>query len=191
MLIHDCCGLRAAVTLKAVEILCGHAMLAKNALEVDASPQRFGGVVAHTVIVVPSNRRDFGHWVLTFGGAERAIVTRHLRRAMPNLIFRVVSFREGMQMKRQYLHLSVYRCDTCQGPVVTASLAVRENEISKETGKRELGARCLACGRQQIASTVPGVVRHFPPTEWQAASTVNPSSLKAASVEAISRASKD
>jgi hypothetical protein len=38
-------------------------------------------------------------------------------------------------MKRQYLHLSVYRCDQCQGPVVTASLAVRENEISKETDK--------------------------------------------------------
>jgi DNA-directed RNA polymerase subunit RPC12/RpoP len=75
----------------------------------------------------------------------------------------------GCKMKRQYLHLSVYRCDTCQGPVVTASLAVRENEISKETDKRELGARCLACGHQQIASTVPGVARHFPPTEWQAA----------------------
>ena len=98
---------------------------------------------------------------------------------------------EGMQMKRQYLHLSVYRCDTCQGPVVAASLAARENEISRETDKRELGARCLACGHQQIASAEPGVARHFPPTEWQAASTVNPSSLKADFVEAISRASKD
>jgi hypothetical protein len=51
MLIHDCCSLRAAVALKAVEILCGHGMLAKNALEVDAAPQWFRGVVAHTFIV--------------------------------------------------------------------------------------------------------------------------------------------
>jgi hypothetical protein len=68
---------------------------------------------------------------------------------------------------------------------------VRENEISKETDKRELGARCLACGHQQIASTVPGVARHFPPTEWYAANTIDPSSLKAAFVEALGRASKD
>jgi len=79
----------------------------------------------------------------------------------------------------------------CQGPVVSASLAVRENEISKETDQREVGARCLACGYQQIASTMPGVARHFPPTEWQAASNVNPSSLKAAFVEALGRASND
>jgi DNA-directed RNA polymerase subunit RPC12/RpoP len=109
---------------------------------------------------------------------------------MPNLSPELLRF-ERMQMKRQYLHLSVYRCDTCQGPVVTASLAVRENEISRETDKRELGARCLACGHQQIASSVPGVARHFPPTEWQGASTVNPSSLKAAFVEALGRESKD
>ena len=42
-------------------------------------------------------------------------------------------------MKRHYLHLSVYRCEKCQGPVVTGSLAVRENEISSETEKREMG----------------------------------------------------
>jgi len=94
-------------------------------------------------------------------------------------------------MKRQYLHLSVYRCDQCQGPVVTASLAVRENEISRETDKRELGARCLACGHQQIASTVPGVARHFPPTEWHGANAIDPSSLKTAFVEMMGRASKD
>jgi DNA-directed RNA polymerase subunit RPC12/RpoP len=109
---------------------------------------------------------------------------------MPNLFSERIGF-EGTQMKRQYLHLSVYRCDKCQGPVVTASLAVRENEISKETDKRELGARCLACGHQQIASTGPGVVRHFPPTEWHAANTIDPSSLKAAFVEALGRASND
>jgi DNA-directed RNA polymerase subunit RPC12/RpoP len=109
---------------------------------------------------------------------------------MPNLFSERLRFEET-QMKRQYLHLSVYRCDKCQGPVVAASLGVRENEISKETDRRELGARCLACGHQQIASTAPGVARHFPPTEWHTANTIDPSSLKAACVEALGRASND
>lgn len=110
---------------------------------------------------------------------------------MLNLSFRVGSFSKGRKMKKQYLHLSVYRFDKCQGPVVTASLAVRENGISRETDKRELGARCLACGHQQIASTAPGIARHFPPTEWQAANTIDPSSLKTAFVEMLGRASRD
>ena len=109
---------------------------------------------------------------------------------MPNLFSERLGF-EGTQMKRQYLHLSVYRCDKCHGPVVTASLAVRENEISKETDKRELGARCLVCGHQQIASTGPGVVHHFPPTEWHSANTIGPMRMKAAFVEALGRASND
>lgn len=70
-------------------------------------------------------------------------------------------------MKKQYLHLSVYRCDLCQGPVVTASVGVRENEISRETDKQEIGALCLSCGHKQINATAPGVARHFPPIEWQ------------------------
>jgi hypothetical protein len=30
-------------------------------------------------------------------------------------------------MKRQYLHLSAYQCDKCEGPVISGSIAVREN----------------------------------------------------------------
>ncbi len=70
-------------------------------------------------------------------------------------------------MKRQYLHLSVYHCDKCQGPVVTASLAVRENEISKETEKQEVGAICISCGHRPGKLTASEVARHFPPTDWQ------------------------
>jgi hypothetical protein len=58
-------------------------------------------------------------------------------------------------MTRQYLHLSVFQCDECQGRVVTASLAVGENEISKETDKREIGAMCLSCGHKQSGATEP------------------------------------
>jgi hypothetical protein len=76
----------------------------------------------------------------------------------------------GDDMKRQYLHLSVYACDECKGPVVTGSLAVRENEISKETDIRQVGAICLSCGRRQNRKIEAGVIRAFPPVEWE---TVN------------------
>jgi hypothetical protein len=83
-------------------------------------------------------------------------------------------------------------CDqTAQGAVVTASLAVRENEISKETDKQEIGAMCLACGHKEGRATEPGVARHFPPTEWHAANTIDPSTLKTAFVEMLGRASRD
>jgi len=54
------------------------------------------------------------------------------------------------QMRRQYFRLFAYLCDKCRGPVASGSLAMRENEISRETDIREVGAicqRCLARGR--------------------------------------------
>jgi hypothetical protein len=91
-------------------------------------------------------------------------------------------------MKKHYLHLSVYRCDKCQGPVVTGSLAVRQNEISKETEKQEIGAICLSCGYRQ--RTTPGgtPARHFPPVDWPPSDTIKASNLTAAFVEALNRA---
>lgn len=73
-------------------------------------------------------------------------------------------------MKKQYLHLSVYRCEECRGPVVSGSLAVRENEISRETEQQEVGAICLSCGHRPAELSVLAIARHFPPTEWQAPS---------------------
>lgn len=72
------------------------------------------------------------------------------------------------QMTRRYLHLSVYSCDKCAGPVIKGSLAIRENEISKETDIKEVGAICLSCGHRQSAASEGGVIRQFPPVEWQA-----------------------
>jgi len=91
-------------------------------------------------------------------------------------------------MKKHYLHLSVYRCDKCQGPVVTGSLAVRENEISKETEKQQIGASCLACGSRQRAAPDGTPVRQFPPVDWPPLGGVNPSSVTSAFVEALNRA---
>jgi hypothetical protein len=91
-------------------------------------------------------------------------------------------------MRRQYLHLSTYHCDACDGPVVAGSLAVRENEISKETDIRQVGAICLSCGHRQYAATAPARARHLLPMEWAATDTIKVSSLTTAFVEALNRA---
>lgn len=69
-------------------------------------------------------------------------------------------------MRKQYLHVSVHSCNKCQGPVVSASLAVRENAISKETDIRQVGAICLSCGLRDHNATGKVNVRHYPPMEW-------------------------
>jgi hypothetical protein len=72
-----------------------------------------------------------------------------------------------MRMKTQYLHLSAYHCDQCEGPVISGSLGVRENEISKETNVTQVGAVCLACGHRQEKPREAGFMRQYPPMEWQ------------------------
>lgn len=91
-------------------------------------------------------------------------------------------------MRKQYLHLTAYPCDACDGPVITGSLAVRENEISKETGIRQVGAICLSCGHRQSAATAPEWARPLPPIEWAPAYAIKASHLTAAFVEALDRA---
>jgi hypothetical protein len=76
-------------------------------------------------------------------------------------------------MKKQYLHLSAYACDKCAGPVVAGSTAVRENEISRETDLREVGAICLSCGYRQNKATEPGLTRYFPPTPWESTKAID------------------
>jgi len=91
-------------------------------------------------------------------------------------------------MKKQYLHLSAFPCDTCKGPVVSGSLAVRENEISKETEVRQVGAICLSCGRRQSKATEPGITCQFPPAEWESSNAMDVPHLAAAFEELLSRA---
>ncbi|HUD64495.1 MAG TPA: hypothetical protein VMQ17_07950 [Candidatus Sulfotelmatobacter sp.] len=91
-------------------------------------------------------------------------------------------------MRKQYLHLSAYPCDTCAGPVVAGSLAVRENEISKETDIRQVGAICLGCGHLQSAATAPARARHLQPMEWAPVDAIQASHLTTAFVEGLNRA---
>ncbi|MFZ0200318.1 MAG: hypothetical protein WB523_09060 [Candidatus Sulfotelmatobacter sp.] len=91
-------------------------------------------------------------------------------------------------MKKQYLHLSVYPCDACTGPVIAGSTAVRENEISKEIDIRRVGAICLSCGHHQDKATEPARACHVLPIAWEAVEAIRASSLKGAFVEALNRA---
>ena len=91
-------------------------------------------------------------------------------------------------MRRQYLHLSAYSCDRCAGPVIAGSMGVRENEISKETDIRSVGAICLSCGHRQCAATEPARVHHLMPMEWAPADTIKASRRTTAFVEALNRA---
>ncbi len=92
-------------------------------------------------------------------------------------------------MKKHYLHLSAYPCDTCAGPVIAGSTAVRENEISKETGIRRVGLPvCLSCGHRQETATEPARVRHLLPIAWDPVDVMDDRLPTVVFAEALNRA---
>jgi hypothetical protein len=91
-------------------------------------------------------------------------------------------------MRKQYLHLSAYACDACSGPVIAGAVAVRENEISKETEITQVGAMCLSCGHRQSGPTEPARTHHLLPIEWDPVSASGTARVTAAFAEAINRA---
>ena len=90
-------------------------------------------------------------------------------------------------MRKQYLHLSAFPCDVCSGPVLSGSLAVRENEISRETDIRAVGAICLSCGHRQSQARAPGGTRYFPPVRWDVPETIGGGHLVSAYFETLNR----
>ena len=90
-------------------------------------------------------------------------------------------------MRKQYVHLSAYVCEMCAGLVIAGSVAVRENEISKETDIRQLGAICLSCGHRQSGPTEPGRTCHLLPIEWDPVSASGAGHLATELVEALNR----
>jgi hypothetical protein len=90
-------------------------------------------------------------------------------------------------MRKQYLHLSAFPCDVCTGPVLSGSLAVRENEISRETDIRAVGAICLSCGHRQNNATEPARARYFSPIPWESVGAIEASHLTAVFVETLNR----
>jgi hypothetical protein len=91
-------------------------------------------------------------------------------------------------MRKQYLHLSAYSCDRCDGPVVAGSLAIRENEISKETEIRQVGAVCLTCGHRQSKGTNSIGLRDLPPVPWEFTRASDDTHFATAFGEMLSRA---
>jgi hypothetical protein len=65
-----------------------------------------------------------------------------------------------------YLHLSVFPCDKCNGPVVSGLLGTRHNDISQETDIRTVGAACIACGFRPEHVPALEVQHCFRPMEW-------------------------
>jgi hypothetical protein len=70
-------------------------------------------------------------------------------------------------MRKQYLHLCAYPCEKCKGPVVAASLGIRETDITKEIDIRHIRGVCISCGNHQDTKTLP--VRDFFPALWDLA----------------------
>jgi len=69
-------------------------------------------------------------------------------------------------MLTKYLHLSAYRCDKCEGPVIAGSFGTRETEISRESALTSVGAACLSCGNKQTEMSEGNVAHQFAPVEW-------------------------
>ncbi len=69
-------------------------------------------------------------------------------------------------MKTNYLHLSAFACDECDGPVISASRSTRETEIQRATDIRQIGSVCLLCGKRYVGLPSSGIVRHIAPFEW-------------------------
>jgi hypothetical protein len=91
-------------------------------------------------------------------------------------------------MRKQYLHLSVYLCDKCHGPVVAGTVAIRENDISKETELTHVGAICLSCGHRHTIVGDTGIARQLPPIEWHSEKLIEGVHLKVAFGEMLGRA---
>ncbi len=86
-------------------------------------------------------------------------------RAMPPMTWHGV-FSDAANTATDYLHLFVFRCAKCNGPVIVGSLATRPDDISREINVRRIGALCLACGVKPERVEEPGIEHRFRPVPW-------------------------
>jgi len=90
-------------------------------------------------------------------------------------------------MRKHYLHVRAYRCNKCEGPVISGSTGVRENEISNETGIRDVGAICLSCGHRPDPGVTHSDVHDFPPVLWDTPKTARVDHMVSAYFETVNR----
>ncbi len=72
-------------------------------------------------------------------------------------------------MRTHYLHLCVFACIACNGPVISGSTATKETEIQRETDIKQIGTVCLSCGKRYGSLPISRTVRHIAPFEWNSA----------------------
>jgi hypothetical protein len=71
------------------------------------------------------------------------------------------------ETETQYLHLTAFPCEKCNGPVLAGSFGMRRDGISRETDIRKIGAACIACGFRPELMDEPSVNQHLRPIEWK------------------------
>lgn len=74
---------------------------------------------------------------------------------------------EGPEHATHYLHLVAFPCEKCRGPAILGWIGTREDDISRETGIREIGAVCLSCGCRPEAPIAPVESCQFRPVQWE------------------------
>jgi hypothetical protein len=73
----------------------------------------------------------------------------------------------GGEHATQYLHLSAFPCERCNGPVIAGWLGTRHDHISQEADIQEIGAVCLACSFKPEIKVEPLAGHRFRPVEWE------------------------
>jgi hypothetical protein len=111
------------------------------------------------MICIPDKSKN---WKRVSAVSDASVVNA---RAMPPMTWNgtLVSADETVT---HYLHLSVFPCDKCNGPVIAGLLGTRHNDISQETDIRNVGAACIACGSRPEQALGPKVQHSFRPVEW-------------------------
>lgn len=66
-----------------------------------------------------------------------------------------------------YLHLSVFPCEKCNGPVIAGSMGTRHDDISQEMDIKPVGAACIGCGFRPEVAIERAVDHRFRPVEWK------------------------
>ena len=87
-------------------------------------------------------------------------------RAMPPMTWNG-TLAAAAETETQYLHLTAFPCEKCNGPVLAGSFGMRRDGISRETEIRKIGAACIACGFRPELMDEPSVNLHFRPVEWK------------------------
>ena len=62
-----------------------------------------------------------------------------------------------------------------------------QNEISKETEVKQVGAVCLSCGHRQSKATGSGDTHDFPPIQWDIENGIQTEHLVSAYFEEVNR----